>query len=106
MPGFAIPGCRLPGRLLQLATCGYSMTAMNTPTPIYDYVLACLSAKVIPQRQVATGAGVPFSTVTKIAQCIVTNPSVHTVQKLYDYFSAQRAAFPALPQGAADKVSA
>jgi transcriptional regulator with XRE-family HTH domain len=67
--------------------------------------LACLAAKAIPQRQVAEGAGVPFSTVTKIAQGVVTDPSVHTVQKLHDYFAGQRSAFPALPQGATLEAS-
>lgn len=68
-----------------------------TSVHIYDYVLACLSAKAIPQRTVASGAGVPFSTVTKIAQGVVSDPSVHTVQKLYDYFLRQRESVPALP---------
>lgn len=68
-----------------------------TSPPIYDYVCACLRARVIPQRQVAQASGVPFSTVTKIAQGVVSDPSVHTVQKLYDYFLSQREAFPTLP---------
>lgn len=68
-----------------------------TSPPIYDYVCACLHARVIPQKQVAQGAGVPFSTVAKIAQGVVLDPSVHTVQKLYDFFLRQRPAFPALP---------
>lgn len=79
---------------------------MNTPPPIYDYVLACLAAKAIPQRQVAEGAGVPFSTVAKIAQGVVTDPSVHTVQKLHDYFASQRSTCPTLPHGAAAEASA
>lgn len=59
---------------------------MTTSLKIYDYVIAQLDAKRIPQRQVATESGVPFSTVCKIAQRAVTDPSVHKVQKLYDYF--------------------
>lgn len=59
---------------------------MSSQINLYDYVLASLRAKVIPQRQVAKESGVPFSTVCKIAQGSVTEPSVHTVQKLYDYF--------------------
>jgi len=62
---------------------------MDTPTNLYDYVMACLDARAIPQRQVAAGSGVPFSTVAKIAQRAVTDPSVHTVQRLADYFAAQ-----------------
>lgn len=51
-----------------------------------------LRAKRIPQRQIARESGVPFSTVCKIAQGDVTDPSIHTVQKLYDYFIRQDAA--------------
>lgn len=88
-------------RLLQIAINGYTIPPMN----IYDYVVACLAAKQIRQRQVALESGVPFSTVTKIAQGVVSDPSVHTVQKLYDYFVSQRATVPALPsQGGAPAV--
>lgn len=61
---------------------------MNS-SPIYDVVMDCLRARRIPQRRVAAEAGVPFSTVTKIAQGVVADPSVHTVQRLYDYFRDQ-----------------
>lgn len=61
---------------------------MNS-APIYDVVMDCLRARRIPQRRVAAEAGVPFSTVTKIAQGVVADPSVHTVQRLYDYFRDQ-----------------
>jgi hypothetical protein len=33
-------------------------------------------------------SGVPFSTLTKIAQGQIKAPSVHHVQALYDYFEA------------------
>lgn len=56
------------------------------PLNLYEYVLTCLRSRAIPQRQVARESGVPFSTVAKIAQCTVKEPSVHTVQKLADYF--------------------
>lgn len=59
---------------------------MSASINLYDHVIACLRSRVIPQRDVALGSGVPFSTVAKIAQGSVTDPSVHTVQKLYDYF--------------------
>ena len=62
---------------------------MNTSLKLYDAVMQKLRAKSIPQRQVARESGVPFSTVCKIAQASVTDPSVHTVQKLYDYFVEQ-----------------
>lgn len=62
---------------------------MEAPISLYDYVMTCLDARAIPQRQVAAGAGVPFSTVAKIAQRAVAEPGVHTVQKLADYFVSQ-----------------
>lgn len=62
---------------------------MDIPPNLYAYVMACLRAREIPQRAVAAGSGVPFSTVAKIAQGNVTDPSVHTVQKLADYFAAK-----------------
>lgn len=51
-----------------------------------------LRAKRIPQRRIATESGVPFSTVCKIAQGSVKDPSVHTVQRLADYFVGQHPA--------------
>lgn len=83
---------------MQLAINGYTIRGMNAPLHIYDYVVACLAAKVIPQRQVARDSGVPFSTVAKIAQGVVSDPSVHTVQRLHDYFLSQCQAIPALPR--------
>jgi transcriptional regulator with XRE-family HTH domain len=56
-------------------------------TPLYDYVMAQFRAKRVPQRQIAEGSGVPFSTICKIAQGTVKDPSVHTIQKLADYFA-------------------
>jgi transcriptional regulator with XRE-family HTH domain len=63
--------------------------AMNTSTPLYEFVIAHLRAKAIPQRTVAAGSGVPYSTVTKIAQGSVKDPGVHTVQRLADFFAKQ-----------------
>lgn len=48
-----------------------------------------LRSKRIPQRQAARESGVPFSTLCKIAQGDVIDPSVHTVQRLADYFAKQ-----------------
>lgn len=50
--------------------------------------MARLREKRIPQRRVALESGVPFSTVCKVAQGSVREPSVHTIQSLYDYFRA------------------
>lgn len=65
---------------------------MDTTNNLYDFVMARLRAKQIPQRQVARESGVPFSTVSKIAQGAVKEPSVHTVQRLFDYFKSKEAA--------------
>lgn len=65
---------------------------MDTKDNIYDFVMAHLRARAIPQRTVANESGVPFSTVCKIAQGAVKEPSVHTVQRLYDYFRTKDAA--------------
>lgn len=69
---------------------GLVFVAMEQNLPLYDFVMANLRAKTIPQRTVARESGVPFSTVCKIAQGSVADPSVHTVQKLYDYFVAKQ----------------
>lgn len=59
---------------------------MEPPINLYAFVMARLDEKLIPQKTVAAESGVPFSTVSKIAQRAVTEPSVHTIQRLYDYF--------------------
>lgn len=64
-----------------------SFGSMSNQQNIYAYVMACLRAKAVPQKRVAEGSGVPFSTVAKIAQGKVSDPSVHNVQKLADFFS-------------------
>lgn len=76
-------------RLLQIASYGYILEFMDSPINLYAYVMSCLRARTIAQRVVATESGVPYSTVTKIAQGSVTDPSVHTIQKLADYFVRQ-----------------
>lgn len=45
-----------------------------------------LRAKRVTQKQVAAGSGVPLSTVTNIAQGLVTNPRINTLQALADFF--------------------
>lgn len=63
--------------------------AMNSTINIYDFVMVRLRERRIPQRRIALESGVPFSTVCKIAQGSVKEPSVHTVQRLYEYFISQ-----------------
>lgn len=63
---------------------------MNTSPNLYDAVMAHLRSKRIPQKTIARESGVPFSTVCKIAQGYVTDPSVHTIQRLHDYFAGKQ----------------
>lgn len=63
--------------------------------PMYEFVMTQLRAKRIPQRDVASGSGVPFSTLTKIAQGQIKAPSVHHVQALHDFFKKLGAGGPA-----------
>lgn len=63
---------------------------MSTYPPIYDFVMANLKAKTIPQKTIARESGVPFGTLSKIAQGLVKDPGVHTVQRLADYFSGKK----------------
>jgi transcriptional regulator with XRE-family HTH domain len=78
---------------------------MDTSPTLYDFVLAHLQAKRIPQRQIALGSGVPFSTICKIAQGSVVNPRIQTMQALADYFASisdpEHQADPAIEQEAA-----
>lgn len=68
---------------------GLELVSMDTSTTIYEFVMAHLRAKAIPQKQIARDSGVPFSTLSKIAQGAVKDPGVHTVQRLADYFAKQ-----------------
>lgn len=65
---------------------------MDTSTKLYDVVMMNLRAKRVPQRQIAAASGVPFSTLAKIAQGEIKNPSVHHIQRLYDFFTKKEAA--------------
>ena len=76
-------------RLLRLAIDGDRLLRMFTSPPIYEFVMANLRAKAIPQRTVAACSGVPYSTLTKIAQGSIKEPSVHTIQRLADFFAKQ-----------------
>jgi transcriptional regulator with XRE-family HTH domain len=59
---------------------------MDTTTDLYAFVMGELRAKRIPQRQVACESGVPFSTVTKIAQGQTKDPAYSTIRRLANYF--------------------
>jgi len=72
---------------LRGAINGYKMRSMKTDMPIYEYVMTRLRTKDVPQRRIARESGVPFSTVCKVAQGAVKEPSVHTIQRLADFFN-------------------
>jgi hypothetical protein len=67
---------------------------MENPINLYEVVMARFAEKQIPQRVIARESGVPFSTVCKIAQGSVKEPSVHTVQRLFDYFQSKQPVSP------------
>lgn len=58
-------------------------------TNIHDYVIERLLAAKYRWPQVASGSGVPRSTLVKIAKREIKDPGVSHVQKLYDYFQSQ-----------------
>jgi predicted transcriptional regulator len=53
--------------------------------PIYTAVIEALNSRKGEWRQISEGSDVPYSTLCKIAQGHTESPSVHVVQKLYDY---------------------
>jgi predicted transcriptional regulator len=57
--------------------------------PIIEQVKSQLSACRGRWPDVASGSGVPVSTVRKIAQGVSKDPGVRTVQRLLDYFERQ-----------------
>lgn len=59
---------------------------MMNEQPLYDFVMDRLRTREVTQRRIAKESGVPFSTVCKVAQGTVKEPSVHTIQRLADYF--------------------
>lgn len=72
--------------VLRKSIYGFRVHGMSTQQSIYEFVMQRLSARAIPRRKIAEDTGIPFSTVTKIAQRGIADPSVHTIQRLYDYF--------------------
>lgn len=53
---------------------------------MYDFVIEKLHANRGSWPSIANSAGMSKRTVEKIARKEIGNPSVHNVQKLYDYF--------------------
>lgn len=65
--------------------CGPYMDKIN----IYNTVMDRLHNRNVTQRTLAQQTGVPFSTLVKISQGSVKHPSVHTIQRLYDFFERE-----------------
>ncbi|HLA34302.1 MAG TPA: hypothetical protein VJ001_05475 [Rhodocyclaceae bacterium] len=59
---------------------------MDTKIKLYDFVMGRLRDGRVTRFNIAVGSGVPYATVVKIAQGSVKSPSVHTIQKLADFF--------------------
>lgn len=56
--------------------------------PILAFVRRRLDASRGEWTLIASNSGVPYHTLTKIAQGAVENPRIHTVQRLVDLFQA------------------
>lgn len=54
--------------------------------PIYEFVMENLEATKPTWKAVASGSGVPYSTLYKIGARIVKDPGVSHIEKLATYF--------------------
>ena len=61
-------------------------------TDLLQYVLDGLERTRGTWREVASKSGVPYDTITKIAQRQIEDPRVSKIQKLAAYFKSQEAA--------------
>lgn len=59
---------------------------------LHDYVLRKLNEAKGTWPTVAEGSGVPYDTITKIAQRQIGDPKVSKLQRLANYFKALEAA--------------
>jgi hypothetical protein len=57
-------------------------------TNVLALVVAGLAARKGQWRDIAEGTGVPYDTVTKIAQGKTENPKIQSLQPLYDWIVA------------------
>lgn len=69
--------------------------------PILDYVVRRLNAARGDWPRIAEQTGVPYGTVVNIAQAKSTNPTIHSLQPLLDYFAAFDAMVEGLKRGPA-----
>lgn len=61
----------------------------TSPEPILTFVLRKLEEHRGQWVQVANASGVPYHTLTKIAQGQSPSPRIETVQRLVDYFNGR-----------------
>lgn len=59
----------------------------TNPEPILTFVRRKLDESRGDWVEIATKSGVPYHTLTKIAQGATPNPRIETVQRLVDHFS-------------------
>ena len=80
---------------------------MKQTENILDFVRRSLAECKGKWTDVSRDSGVPYFTITKIAQGTVTNPRINTVQALADHFNRTNAA-PAggAESGASSKAAA
>ncbi len=64
------------------------MTRPATPEPILTFVRRRLAETRGQWADVSRDSGVPYHTLTKIAQGVSPNPRIDTVQRLVDYYKA------------------
>lgn len=72
--------------------------------PILTFVRRKLDESRGEWVEISRVSGVPYHTLTKIAQGATPNPRIETVQRLVDFFNGQlvvNAGAPSLPQQAA-----
>lgn len=62
---------------------------------IHKYVLGQLELTKGTWRAIADESGVPYDTITKIAQRQIEDPKVSKLQKLANYFRAKQTSEPA-----------
>lgn len=79
--------------IAQTSIYGYS--GWMEHEPILNYVLRRLAESRGRYKEIAERSGVPYSTLSKIAQRVTPNPGVLHVQALADYFrSAEPSVVP------------
>lgn len=61
---------------------------MAKNSSMLEYVVNQLQQHIGQWPRIATGSGVPYNTVTKIASRATADPRISNIQKLHDYFES------------------